>query len=232
MNKHHQERAFLLWTAKTAPKTKERSSAPGIKPSDYTAIYTPPTNNSAPLYGPCLIWRRGLDAKGYGIIQWKGKTTRAHRVAYEVSRGSIPNNKIITHLCNRRSCIQPAHLHAGTPQDNADDKKAKTQNWFFTEAMFEKHNKHVQESIQHIWTEPPITELALPTPPPEHICNFVVAAGETKLCDVCYQPPTESDLYRFVEITDFQEHETQNRQQYLDMNRKTSPLPFDSRPVP
>ena len=137
-NRYRQERDFLLYLAKTAPARKPNNQLQPIHPSNYTAVYTPPTNNSAPMYGPCLIWRYGLNQGGYGVTSQDGRQVLAHRVAYEISRGSIHPNTPILHMCNRRSCIQPAHLYAGTPQENADDIKAKTEHFFTTWSMFEK----------------------------------------------------------------------------------------------
>ena len=121
-NPHRQERDYLLYLARTAKKPRGRSAAP-ITEADYAAVYTVPVNNKAPIHGPCLIWRRGLNTGGYGQTSHNGRKVLAHRLAYEITRGSIPHNMHILHMCNRRSCIQPAHLYAGTPQENADDKK-------------------------------------------------------------------------------------------------------------
>ena len=225
-NRYRQERDFLLYLARTAPEPKGRAAV-GITPGDYAAVYSLPVNNQAPTYGPCLIWRRGLTTGGYGQTSQNGRQVLAHRLAYEITRGSIPNNMRILHMCNRRSCIQPAHLYAGTPQDNADDKKAKTEVWLMTESIFEKHNRQVAECPKHIRPEPS-TQLSHRAQP-EHTCNFVVAAGISHLCDVCYQPLRGTSLWwglrEMQEITDPQELESQNRQQHLDLNRKphTSP---------
>ena len=64
-------------------------------------------------------------AAGYGTLRMGGRTSKAHRVAYEMSRGTIPERKLILHLCHRRSCIQPAHLYAGTRKQNAEDRLAR-----------------------------------------------------------------------------------------------------------
>ena len=225
-NRYRQERDFLIYVARTGTKTKERST--GITPSDYATVYTPPANNHAPTYGPCLIWRRGLNAKGYGLAWQNGRQMLAHRAVYEITRGSIPENKHILHMCNRRSCIQPAHLYAGTPQENADDRKAKTENMIITESMFEKHNRLVKDCAQYVWPEPPYTQLSH-LPEPEHKCNFVIPAGESKLCEVCYQPlPGTSLWWALRELSgdiDHQQQEQQYRQQYLDMTRQFSNSP-------
>jgi hypothetical protein len=45
----------------------------------------------------------------------------AHRVAYELSKGSIPDDLLVRHTCHNTLCCNPAHLVVGTVQDNSDD---------------------------------------------------------------------------------------------------------------
>ena len=221
-SRYRQERDFLLYLARTAPEPKGRTT-PGITEADYAAVYTSPANNQAPTYGPCLIWRRGLTTGGYGLTSHNGRQVLAHRLAYEITRGSIPNNLQILHMCNRRSCIQPAHLYAGTPQENAEDRKAKTQNWFMTESMFEKHNRQVAECSKYVWPEPSHTQLSHRSQP-EHECSFVVPAGIGWLCETCYQPMRGTSLWwglREIQgIAAPQELESHNRRLHFDMARK------------
>jgi hypothetical protein len=75
----------------------------------------------------CWNWIGATDGThGYGEIHrgGKGRTKlRAHRVAYELWIGPIPEDKpIIRHTCDNPSCINPSHLVAGTSQDNVRDK--------------------------------------------------------------------------------------------------------------
>jgi hypothetical protein len=53
---------------------------------------------------------------GYGKV---GKPTRiAHRVAYELVVGPIPEGLQIDHLCRTRRCQNPAHMEPVTPREN------------------------------------------------------------------------------------------------------------------
>lgn len=58
---------------------------------------------------------------GYGQIHLNGKTVYAHRVAYELAKGSIPEGMFILHSCDNRKCVNPDHLSVGTFDDNMAD---------------------------------------------------------------------------------------------------------------
>lgn len=77
----------------------------------------------------CQEWNRALDKDGYGrllVIQGGRKQTKkAHRLAYELHIGPIPNGMFVCHKCDNPSCIEPLHLFLGTAADNNADKMAK-----------------------------------------------------------------------------------------------------------
>lgn len=70
----------------------------------------------------CWPWLGSL-AGGYGSVGWKRRVQRAHRVAYQLLVGPIPEDRELDHLCHNRDrtcdggatcphrrCVNPAHL--------------------------------------------------------------------------------------------------------------------------
>lgn len=67
--------------------------------------------------GECWIWNGSLQ-RGYGQAQFGGKPKRAHRVAYELQVGPIPDGLALDHLCHVKSCVRPSHLEPVTLSEN------------------------------------------------------------------------------------------------------------------
>lgn len=67
----------------------------------------------------CWIWLGSKDRAGYGYLNYGNKSDRAHRFSYEYfNNEKIPFGKVIDHLCNNPSCVNPNHLKAVTPYEN------------------------------------------------------------------------------------------------------------------
>lgn len=77
-----------------------------------------PVSDYAPELGPCWLWTKGRFSTGYGQQDINGLPTGAHRIAYELERGPIPDGLQLDHLCRVRHCVRPAHLEPVSRRTN------------------------------------------------------------------------------------------------------------------
>ncbi len=76
-----------------------------------------------PLCG-CHLWTGATSKFGYGKLNTgKNKWSLAHRVAYNLYKGSIPDDKSVLHQCDVPSCVNPEHLYLGDYKQNALDRE-------------------------------------------------------------------------------------------------------------
>lgn len=67
----------------------------------------------------CWIWTGGkFQGSGYGAFWIAPQNRLAHRVAFEMYVGPIPEGAHLDHLCRVRECVNPAHLEPVTPGEN------------------------------------------------------------------------------------------------------------------
>ena len=65
----------------------------------------------------CWLWKAHA-YKGYGVFSLNGKQVGAHRAAYTLFVGPIPEGLQIDHLCRVPMCVNPDHLEPVTPAEN------------------------------------------------------------------------------------------------------------------
>lgn len=65
---------------------------------------------------------------GYGQISLGRNgdpAAKAHRVAWELTNGPVPEGMCVLHRCDNRPCVRPDHLFLGTIGDNNRDRCTK-----------------------------------------------------------------------------------------------------------
>lgn len=69
--------------------------------------------------GDCWLWTGSIHKDGYGEgSPMRHKKYMAHRLAYELYVGQIPDGLTIDHLCRNRRCVNPEHLRTLTIKEN------------------------------------------------------------------------------------------------------------------
>ena len=76
----------------------------------------------------CWPWAsKALAHFGYGrlFLATNSGQARAHRVAYALRHGSVPDHLQVCHRCDNPPCCNPNHLFLGTAVDNMKDAARK-----------------------------------------------------------------------------------------------------------
>lgn len=64
----------------------------------------------------CHVWTGSTSRIGYGYFRIAGRARLAHRVAWRLAFGSLPDE--LDHVCRRRNCVNVAHLEAVSRSEN------------------------------------------------------------------------------------------------------------------
>jgi hypothetical protein len=90
----------------------------------------------------CWLWTGALNNMGYGRLKVggrDGKSVYAHRVAYQLFVGPIPDGKVLDHRCSNTWCCNPAHLD---PTSQADNVRRGRASWVSEETVGRVREMH------------------------------------------------------------------------------------------
>lgn len=73
----------------------------------------------------CWVWTGATNREGYGRFYACRDSFLAHRVAWSITKGDVPQDKLVCHHCDNPKCVNPEHLFLGTNHDNMQDMTAK-----------------------------------------------------------------------------------------------------------
>lgn len=75
--------------------------------------------------GDCWLWKPPLTRYGYGQFSvgpaGNRRMVKAHRFAYELANGAIPDDLQVDHICRNRACVRPEHLRLATNKQNHEN---------------------------------------------------------------------------------------------------------------
>lgn len=99
--------------------------------------------------GECWLWRGAISAQRYGLFPINLVPVLAHRIAWVLEHGEIPDATCVCHRCDTPLCVRPAHLFIGTQTDNTADRHAKGRT---ARVRGERHSQAVlsDESVRSI----------------------------------------------------------------------------------
>lgn len=112
------------WCSKHYLRWKANGTTDDIRPDFFTRFWSKVNKNGPiperrPDLGPCWIWTAYTDDNNYGRFNVEHRMEMAHRVAFVLAGGVIPDGYEVDHLCFVRPCQNPGHLEAVTHEENS-----------------------------------------------------------------------------------------------------------------
>lgn len=76
----------------------------------------------------CILWTAAKDKWGYGLFRFNGSMRGAHRVAWILHHGDLPDGMQIDHRCHQPGCVNIEHMRLVTPKQNCENMKGSYRN--------------------------------------------------------------------------------------------------------
>lgn len=111
----------------------------------------------------CLEWIGTRNAKGYGRFGLDSWMVYAHRAAWELQMGPIPDGLQVMHWCDNPPCVWLPHLSLGTAKENL--QQAKDKGHLRPPRGEDCHNAKLTweqvDEILHLWETTELTQAEL-----------------------------------------------------------------------
>lgn len=111
---------------------KERRAALNPQPRDPMVKLEARFWSKVDMTEGCWNWLGSHGLHGHGTftvtIDGVTRTPGAHRVAYELVKGPIPDGLVIDHICHNPPCVNPEHLRAVTHKQNMENRAGASRN--------------------------------------------------------------------------------------------------------
>ena len=105
-------------------------------------------------FSGCWIWLAAVDEPprlpyGKFWINDLSRSIAAHRAAWLLFVGQIPDGKLVLHRCDVPCCVNPAHLFLGTNLDNTQDMIRKGRK-YLSRGELSHHAKLTEEQARQV----------------------------------------------------------------------------------
>lgn len=98
----------------------------------------------------CHPWLGAKNAKGCGNLMVNGRALLAHRFAWELEHGPVPDGWVVRRTCDNRACVNPGHVYAQPASEHRAERLEDSRP--LKERFEEKVDRSAGPDGCHLWT--------------------------------------------------------------------------------